>query len=115
MSLASHLQTTPGPEGFQEALDKEGVVGLVGVQAGSGGSVLKNCVGAEVWITGEMGHHEVLAAAAEGISVVLTEHTNTERGYLPLMAKHIEHGLKEKGHKIQVMVSAVDADPLNVA
>ena len=48
VSLASGLQTRPGPDGFQEGLDKEGIVRVVGVQAGSGGSVLKACKPAQV-------------------------------------------------------------------
>lgn len=39
---------------------------------------------------GEMGHHDVLLAAALGVSVILTEHTNTERGFLPHMAKDLQ-------------------------
>lgn len=61
-----------------------------------------------------MGHHEVLHAAAEGVSVVLTEHTNTERGFLPRMAQALEEGLRAKGHAVQAVVSRADADPLNV-
>ena len=63
----------------------------VAVCAGSGGSVfrkLKSGNGGarrsipDVLLTGEMSHHDVLAATQAGSIVVLTEHTNTERGFL---------------------------------
>jgi len=86
----------------------------VGVQAGSGGSVLRGC-GADLWLTGECGHHDVLAAAAEGVSVILTDHTNTERGFLPRMASQLSAKLSAAGHgDVQVVISSRDADPLQV-
>lgn len=96
------------------AMSKEGTVMRVGVQAGSGGSVLRGC-GADLWLTGECGHHDVLAAAAEGVSVILTDHTNTERGFLPRMASQLSAKLSAAGHgDVQVVISSRDADPLQV-
>ena len=82
----------------------------IAVCAGSGGSVLRACLDVDVWVTGEMGHHEVLAANARGVSVVLANHSNTERRYLadvlqPRLAADLP---------IDVHVSQVDADPLQV-
>jgi putative NIF3 family GTP cyclohydrolase 1 type 2 len=45
-----------------------------------------------------MGHHDVLAAAAEGVTCILTEHTNTERGFLPRMGDQVIKGL---GFRVQ--------------
>lgn len=86
------------------------LVRSIAVCAGSGGSVLRACTNVDVWITGEMGHHEVLAANARGVSVILANHTNTERRYLadvlqPRLATDLA---------MQVHVSQVDADPLQV-
>jgi len=57
----------------------------VAICAGSGGSMLLGR-DADVYFTGEMSHHEVLAAVAAGKHVILCGHTNTERGYLPILA-----------------------------
>eukprot|EP01105_Mastigella_eilhardi_P007718 TRINITY_DN1935_c0_g1_i2.p1 TRINITY_DN1935_c0_g1~~TRINITY_DN1935_c0_g1_i2.p1 ORF type:complete len:275 (+),score=67.06 TRINITY_DN1935_c0_g1_i2:23-826(+) len=54
----------------------------IAICAGSGASLLDN-VSADVYFSGEMGHHIVLNAVEKGTSVLLCEHTNTERGYLP--------------------------------
>jgi dinuclear metal center YbgI/SA1388 family protein len=40
----------------------------------------------ELFITGEMKHHEVIEANARGVSVLLGGHSTTERGYLPTLA-----------------------------
>ncbi len=58
-----------------------------------------------------MSHHEVLEAISQGISVVLCEHTNTERAYLPTLKQKLEE-LLPTGHQAQVTIAATDADPL---
>ena len=50
----------------------------------------------------------MLAWVARGTVVVLTEHTNTERGFLPLLAA----SLRAEG--LEVRISTSDADPLRV-
>jgi len=89
-------------------------VATVALCAGSGGSVL-NGVDADVYFTGEMAHHEVLAAVASGRHVILCGHTNTERGYLPILATRLKLELtKEDGglRHVVVGVSSADAHPL---
>lgn len=53
----------------------------VGICPGSGGTVLQNC-NADLLFTGELSHHEALAATERGASVVTLFHSNSERGYL---------------------------------
>ncbi|PPQ72412.1 hypothetical protein CVT24_002983 [Panaeolus cyanescens] len=98
----------------------------IAICAGSGGSML---VGqdADVYLTGEMSHHEVLATVAAGRHVILSAksmpvggHTNTERGYLPILAAKLRSELqatefKELGlHEVEVLVSEKDQHPLQV-
>lgn len=77
--------------------------------AGSGGSVLAG-VQADLLLTGEMSHHQVLEAVGRGSAVILCEHTNTERGFLQGAYKELlEHVLDGK---VQVSIAAADRDPL---
>jgi len=93
----------------------ETYVHSIAVCAGSGGSVLGG-VQADVYVTGEMPHHEVLAAVASGTHVILCGHTNTERGYLPKLADWLGEELKVLDVKdVSVTVSQVDAHPLRLA
>lgn len=80
------------------------------VCAGSGGSVFERLGPVDLLLTGEMRHHDVLARVAEGTSVILTEHTNTERGYLPQLATRMLQALP----KLQIAISQVDRDPLRI-
>ena len=97
-----------------EAMQVKDAVRCVGVQAGSGGGVLRGC-GADLWLTGECGHHDVLAAAAEGVSVILTDHTNTERGFLQRMSSQLREKLNDSGTvDVEIVISSRDADPLQV-
>jgi dinuclear metal center YbgI/SA1388 family protein len=72
-------------------------VQTVGLCAGAGGSVCDLAIddGCEVFITGEMTHHGVVAATARGCTVVLTGHTNSERGYLPKLKEQLAALLPE--------------------
>ncbi|MBI1373897.1 MAG: Nif3-like dinuclear metal center hexameric protein [Phycisphaera sp.] len=86
-------------------------VASVAMCAGAGGSVLSG-VTAGVYLTGEMRHHDVLAANARGTSVILTDHTNTERGYLPTLKNNLAQSLR--GWGVRIDISKKDADPLRI-
>ena len=79
----------------------------VGLCAGAGGSVCEMAIDddCEVFITGEMTHHQVVAATARGCSVMLTGHTNSERGYLPTLKAQLIELLP----KANITVSKADA------
>jgi putative NIF3 family GTP cyclohydrolase 1 type 2 len=57
-----------------------------------------------------MRHHDVLRWVGAGAAVVLTDHTNTERGFLPVLASRLRASLPG----VEVHLSEVDADPLSV-
>jgi putative NIF3 family GTP cyclohydrolase 1 type 2 len=76
--------------------------------AGSGGEVVMKAK-ADLYWTGEMRHHDVLSAVANGTSVVLCEHSNTERGYLLNLKGELEKMFQQQ---IEVTISKIDSDPL---
>ncbi|XP_006805777.1 NIF3-like protein 1 isoform X1 [Neolamprologus brichardi] len=82
----------------------------VAVCAGSGASVL-NGVKADLYVTGEMSHHEVLDAVAKGTSVILSDHSNSERGYLAVFRERLAVRLPDS---VTVVLSKADRDPLEV-
>lgn len=83
----------------------------VALCAGAGSDVF-NGVRADCYLTGEMSHHHVLAATLNGSHVILCEHTNTERGYLPVFRKILRKAL---GNGMEITISGVDADPIRIA
>ena len=82
----------------------------IGICAGAGGSLrpAASRQGCELFLTGEMRHHDVLAAQGDGCTVVLAGHTNTERGYLKVLRKRLASELPGVG----IAISRRDADPL---
>lgn len=54
-------------------------------------------------------HHDVLDAAQKGISVILTNHSDSERGFLKGFSTNLQNLLD---NEVQVLVSKVDRDPL---
>ncbi|KAJ3304458.1 NGG1 interacting factor [Kappamyces sp. JEL0829] len=88
------------------------LISTIAICAGSGGSVLAETKGrVDVCLTGEMSHHDVLAFVEHGTSIVLTEHSNSERGYLRQV---LQPKLSEALGDVQVVVSQLDADPLTI-
>lgn len=81
------------------------------VCAGAGGSVLAPLTNVDLVLTGEMRHHDVRALVERGTSVVLCDHTNTERGYLPILAWRLE---ELSQNAVTTHVSTRDRDPLQV-
>ena len=79
-----------------------------------------------------MGHHEALDAQQNGTTVLLAEHSNTERGFLPVFREIIlvwaltetehkkpDHSLVQaddmvKKANIEIAVTTVDRDPIEV-
>ncbi|KAJ1531709.1 hypothetical protein ONE63_000376 [Megalurothrips usitatus] len=86
---------------------EESLIQDIAICAGSGGSVLKG-VQADLYFTGEMSHHEVLDAVHKGMHVILTRHSNSERGFLQIAKEHLKRLMPE----IEFVVSSKDKDPL---
>ncbi|KAL9053851.1 MAG: hypothetical protein Q9162_004498 [Coniocarpon cinnabarinum] len=91
-------------------------IDAIAVCAGSGGSVfreLKEHV--DVLVTGEMGHHEVLAATEKGQTVICVQHSNSERGYLAMvLSRSLQESLRNKYDDAEVVVSEADRDPFGL-
>lgn len=79
------------PKGFPVAIPQTRQVEdiqirSVAICAGSGSSVLRD-VDADLLFTGELSHHDALAATEQGRCVVTLFHSNTERGFLHSVLK----------------------------
>ncbi|KAG6835908.1 hypothetical protein H0H93_013471 [Arthromyces matolae] len=112
--IKEYLKLSQIQVGYAVSSDAQSAtVRTVAICAGSGGSMLMGRA-ADVYFTGEMSHHEVLAAVAAG------GHDNTERGYLPDLASKLRHELdgdaaQESGVAgIDVILSEKDRHPLQI-
>ncbi|KAJ1721261.1 hypothetical protein LPJ53_004198 [Coemansia erecta] len=107
-----HIRVARGPRHVE---DRE-LVERIAVCAGAGYSVVSP-VDADLYLTGEMGHHDILAAVAKNTSCILGEHTNTERGYLeevlkPRLQEVLDGDACEES--IGIVVSQNDRDPISI-
>jgi dinuclear metal center YbgI/SA1388 family protein len=82
----------------------------IAVCAGAGGSLFEKLVHFDLFVTGEMRHHDVRARALGGSSVILSEHTHTERGFLPVLAER----LRAATSGVTIHVSQCDREPLTL-
>lgn len=57
-----------------------------------------------------MSHHDVLEAAHNNVSVILCNHSNSERGFLHEFKGILANLLEDPS--IEIVVSETDADPL---
>ena len=82
-----------------------------------GGSILlssKLHQDTDLLVTGEMGHHDILAATAKGHHVMLFEHSHTERNYLSEILKPRLESILKDDCNIHVFVSKYDKDPIEI-
>ena len=103
------------PKGFPVAIPQSRQVEdihvkTVAICAGSGGSVLKN-VDADLLFTGELSHHEALAATEQGRCVVTLFHSNTERGFLhSVLREKLTRVLREEWNRVRGEMMKGDGD-----
>lgn len=83
-------------------------ISTVALCAGAGTSILKG-MSADLYLTGEMLHHDILDAVHGGSHVILTNHSDSERGFLKTLAAMLDRNLQKA---VKVCVSEADRDPL---
>ncbi len=110
--LRAHLGVTRIKYAMPEGMDEKTKVRRIALVPGSGGDLVGTAVeeNCELFVTGEMTHHAVIGANAQGLAVLLAGHTNTERGFLPRLADRL--GALMPG--VAFEISKADADPLLV-
>jgi dinuclear metal center YbgI/SA1388 family protein len=102
----SQLRVSPAPAHESDAC----IIRSVAVCAGAGGSVFEKLSGYDLFVTGEMRYHDVRSRALSGSSVVLCEHTHTERGFLPVLAERLS---TETNQQVSFHVSRCDREVLS--
>lgn len=109
-ALGGHLQTALGLPYVRRSLSPSGPAAIrsVALCPGAGASLLADQA-VDAVVTGEMKHHDVLAFVRRGVHVFISEHSHTERPYLPVFRERLLAALPEG---VAVNVSSIDRDPL---
>jgi len=108
-TLISRLKKLLGLSQLRVALASKRKIKSIALCAGAGHDAMASAE-VDAYLTGEMKHHDILAANARGISVFLSEHTHTERGYLPILKKRLR---EECGAAVAIDIAKHDRDPIS--
>lgn len=116
--LAKPMRISPLIERIEKATGAR-AVGLVGdtkrlvrtaaVCAGTCGPILSKVIAAkaDLYLTGELKHHQALAAQEAGLTCICLSHTVSERFILKKLSRQLKNRLKS----VTIRISKKDADP----
>jgi dinuclear metal center YbgI/SA1388 family protein len=95
--------------GSRSAGGQKRLVKSAAVCAGSCGRIINSVIAANVdlYVTGELKHHQALAAKEAGLTCICLSHSVSERFILTKFAKRLQKQLKQ----ISIKISKKDADP----
>lgn len=82
-------------------------ISTVAVMGGAGGDFFGEALklGADAYITGEVRHHDALAACAQGLCLIEAGHCETERVCVKLLASHLQKRCDELQYNVTVIES----------
>ena len=89
--------------------DEKRLVKTAAVCAGSCGKIINTVIAAKTdcYVTGELKHHQALAAQEAGLTCICLSHTISERFILKKFAKELQKQMKQ----VTIKISKKDADP----
>lgn len=87
-----------------------GLIHTIAACPGAGSDIVSRAKHVDLVLTGEMRHHDILACLARGTTVVLTDHTHSERGFLPILAKKLSGMLPG----VSTWCAHLDREPLSI-
>ncbi len=107
--LIPRIKKQTGARDFGIVGDDKKKVRTAAVCAGTCGSILNTVIarGADLYLTGELKHHQALAAAEAGLTCICLSHTVSERFMLKKLAKQLRPSLGD----VKITISRTDADP----
>lgn len=111
--FATTVKQRLGMEGIRYVGDGKNSIRRVAVVGGSGSSLVSRSIaaGADVLVTADCGHHDVLDAWEAGIAVIDATHAAIETPILPVVASKLKAMLFEDGYDVLIEVAPVSEDP----
>ncbi len=107
--IVERIKKATGAKAIGLIGDDKRLVRRAAVCAGTCGPILNSVIaaGADLYLTGELKHHQALAAQEAGLTCICLSHTVSERFMLKKLAGQLRTRLKG----IQIKISKKDADP----
>ncbi len=107
--LVERIKKQTGAKAVGLVGDAKRLVKTAAVCAGTCGRIVNTVMaaGTDLYLTGEMKHHEALAAQEAGLTCICLSHTVSERFILKKVARQLKSRMKD----VTIKISKVDADP----
>lgn len=108
---AQYCKTVFGLDSVRIYGDEDAPVETVAIVPGAGDDYIKNALSmqADVFITGDIGHHDGLDAMEQGLAVIDASHYGIEKLFVPYMAEVMEGRMPEL-----VVIKATEKEPFTV-
>ncbi len=116
LSLAETVKERLGARQLRLAGQRAHLVRRVAVVGGSGGSLVSSAAsaGADVLITGDIGHHAALEAKTLGIALIDGGHFHTEKTAFTIFCHRLAHFFEKEAWEVGVLADAVQSDPIQM-
>lgn len=107
--IIKRIKRHTGARAFGIIGDEKRLIRKAAVCAGTCGTIINLVIAqkADFYLTGELKHHQALAAREAGLTCICLSHTVSERFILKKLAKQLQKHLKET----TIKTSKLDADP----
>ncbi len=107
--IIKRIKKYTGASAFGIVGDEKRLVKTAAVCAGSCGKIINSVIAAkcDLYLTGELKHHQALAAQEAGLTCICLSHTVSERFILSKLAKQLQKQIKQ----VTSRISKKDADP----
>jgi len=112
--LANNVKRTLGADHIRLVGQKADPIRRIAVVGGSGGSLISSAArsGADVLITGDVGHHAALEAKTLGIALMDAGHFHTEKTAFNIFCKNLEDFFKKEGWEVGVETDSIQVNPI---
>ncbi len=109
--IIQKIKKATGAKAFGFIGKEKRLIKTAAVCAGSCGKIINSVIAQDVdlYLTGEIKHHQALAAKEAGLSCICLSHTVSERFVLKKLAKQLQNQLKG----LNINISRKDTDPFN--
>ncbi|MBW8001032.1 MAG: Nif3-like dinuclear metal center hexameric protein [Planctomycetes bacterium] len=108
-SIIKKIKAATGAKAFGIVGKQKRLIKKAAVCAGSCGKIINTVIaaGCDLYLTGELKHHNALAAQEAGLTAICLSHTVSERFILKKLAKKLQKDIKG----VTIKVSKTDKDP----
>jgi dinuclear metal center YbgI/SA1388 family protein len=112
--LANNVKRMLGADHIRLVGQKADPIRRIAVVGGSGGSLISSAArsGADVLITGDVGHHAALEAKTLGIALIDGGHFHTEKTAFNIFCENLEEFFKKEGWEVGVETDSIQMNPI---